>query len=136
MLYADGGHKDHWGAGESVPDVSRPETQLWFYFLAASFIDLGLEAIHFGQVELMNHQDRDLAHYARVLSLIRGYAAQHARRHMLLCTDPAGHLEMPGSRTIYSPLNHRSWYFANRPSPSVPDGLGDEEAIRDLWANE
>jgi hypothetical protein len=26
------------------------------------------------------------------------------------------------------------WYYANTPSPSVPDGLGDEEAIRGIWA--
>src|SRR5262249_11933967 len=53
MLYPDGRRKNHWRAGQSVPDVSRPETKLWFYFLAASYIDLGVEAIHFGQTELM-----------------------------------------------------------------------------------
>jgi len=46
MLYPDGRFKDHWRAGHSVPDVSRPETKLWFYFLGASFIDAGCEAIH------------------------------------------------------------------------------------------
>ena len=70
MLYPDGhARRDHWGSGSSVPDVvSRPETKLWFYFLAASFIDLGIEAIHFGQVELMNGNDRDLEHYSQVLT--------------------------------------------------------------------
>lgn len=48
MLYPDGRRKDHWGKGASVPDVSRSETRLWFYFLAASYIDIGIEAIHFG----------------------------------------------------------------------------------------
>ena len=67
MLYPDGRRVDHWGRGQSVPDVSRPETKLWFYFLAASYIDLGIEAIHFGQTELMNGNDRDLAHYSEVL---------------------------------------------------------------------
>ena len=65
--------------------MSRPETKLWFYFLAASFIDLGIEAIHFGQVELMNGNDRELAHYSQVLDSIRSYAGKHARRHMFLC---------------------------------------------------
>ena len=64
MLYPDGRRVDHWRRGQSVPDVSRPETKLWFYFLAASYIDLGIEAIHFGQTELMNGNDRDLAHYS------------------------------------------------------------------------
>jgi hypothetical protein len=252
MLYPDGRRKDHWGRGRSVPDVSRPETQLWFYFLAASYIDLGVEALHLGQTELMNGNDRDLAHYSRLLELIRAYAAEHARRHLVLCdshvpggglvregrllmdfhsfplrikevpekpqeavlelgfsdglygrskggvtpsgwscahlpylveidnwgasrhpgearqggiwvwgydeitwfahqseryraawlryawdwvprTDPAGHLQMPGSRTLRSPRDGMRWYHANRPSEAVPVGLGDEAAIRAIW---
>jgi len=252
MLFPEG-HRRNWGPNASVPDVSRPETKLWFYFLAASYIDLGFEAIHFGQVELMGHNDPDLANWSQVLTLVRSYAAQHARRHMVLCdghvpsggllrdgrllldfhsfplrimetpdhpqeailkvgfsdgiygrskggmtfsgwqcehlpylveldnfgasrqpgqakaggiwvwgydeitwfahqskayrsqwlhyawdwlrqTDPNGHLEMPGSRTLRSPLDDMRWYYANTPSPSVPAGLGDEEAIRAIWA--
>jgi hypothetical protein len=255
MLYPDGRRRDHWGRGSSVPDVSRPETKLWFYFLAASFIDLGIEAIHFGQVELMNGNDRDLVHYFQVLTLIRSYAGKHARRHMMLCdahvprggfvregrllmdfhsfplrimevpdrpqeailkvgfsdglygrskggltysgwtceqlpylveidnwgasrqpgksnaggiwvwgydeitwfahqskeyrsewlryawdwvkrTDFNGHLQMPGSRTMRSPLDHKRWYYANTPSAAVPEGLGDEETIRAIWAGD
>lgn len=85
MLYPSGKFRDHWHKGASVPDVSRPETQLWFHFLAASYIDAGAEAIHFGQMELMNHNDRDLAHYSAVLDRARDHAAQHARRRMVLC---------------------------------------------------
>jgi pimeloyl-ACP methyl ester carboxylesterase len=255
MLYPDGKRKDQWRTGNSVPDVSRPETKLWFYYLGASYIDLGIEAIHFGQTELMNGNDRDLAHYDQVLGLIRAHAAKYARRHMLICdshvpsgglvregrllmdfhsfplrikevpdkpqnaileigfsdgiygrskggltpsgwscehlpylveidnwgasrqpgqakqggiwvwgydeitwfahqseqyrgdwlryawdwvrkTDPAGHLQMPGSRTMRSPLDGKRWYYANAPSPAVPDGLNDEAAIRAVWAAE
>jgi len=254
MLYPDGKGKDHWGKGASVPDVSRPETKLYFYFLGASYIDVGCEAIHLGQTELMNGNDRNLDHYSQVLALIRSYAAGHARRHMLLCdshvpsgglvregkllmdfhsfplrimevpdkpqeailqvgfsdgiygrskggltpsgwtcehlpylveidnwgvskqpgqpkagsiwiwgydeitwfahqsqqyradwlryardwvqrADANGHLQMPGSRTLVSPLDRKRWYYANRPSLSVPDGLGDEDAIRAIWAS-
>ena len=253
MLYPSGRFKDHWRPGQSVPDVSRSETKLWFYYLGASFIDVGCEAIHFGQTELMNGNDRNLDHYCQVLSLIRSYAANHARRHMVLCdshvpsgglvrdgrllmdfhsfplrimevpdkpqeailkvgfsdgiygrskggttssgwkcehlpylveidnwgvsrqpgqpkaggiwvwgydeitwfahqsrpyrsdwlryawdwvrrTDPNGYLQTPGSRTLRSPLDRMRWYYANNPSPAVPDGLGDEEAIRAIWA--
>ncbi len=253
MLYPSGRLKDHWRRGQSVPDVSRPETKLWFFFLGASFIDVGCEAIHLGQTELMNGNDRNLDHYAEVLTLIRSHAAKHARRHMVLCdshvpsgglvrdgrllmdfhsfplrimevpdkpqeailkvgfsdgiygrskggttlsgwqcehlpylveidnwgvsrqpgqakaggiwiwgydeitwfahqsreyrsnwlryawdwvrrTDPNGYLQMPGSRTLRSPLDGMRWYYANNPSPAVPDGLGDEEAIRAIWA--
>lgn len=255
MLYPNGRFKDHWRAGNSVPDVSRPETKLWFYFLGASFIDVGCEAIHLGQTELMNHNDRNLDHYSQVLTLIRSHAAKHARRHMVLLdshvpsgglvrdgqllmdfhsfplrimetpdkpqeailkvgfsdgiygrskggmtysgwkcehlpylveidnwgvsrtpgqakaggiwiwgydeitwfahqtkeyrtnwlryawdwvrkTDPNGHLQMPGSRTLRSPRDNMRWYYANTSSPAVPDGLGDEEAIRAIWATD
>jgi hypothetical protein len=255
MLYPDGRFKDHWRPGQSVPDVSRPETQLWFYSLAASYIDIGIEALHLGQTELMNRNDRDLAHYSRLLERIRAHAARHARRHLVLCdshvpsgglvrdgrllmdfhsfplrikevparprdaslemgfsdglynrsrggitpsgwscthlpylveidnwgvsrrpgepgqggiwvwgydeitwfahqprayraewlryahdwvrkTDPNGHLQMPGSRTLSSPQDGMRWYHANRPSEAVPTGSGDEEAIRSIWASE
>jgi hypothetical protein len=253
MLYADGRFKDHWAPGQSVPDVSRPETRLWFYFLGASFIDAGCEGIHLGQTELMNRNDRDLFHYSQVLALIRSYAAKYARRHMVICdshvpsgglvrdgqllmdfhsfplrimevpdkpqeailkvgfsdgiygrskggttfsgwscehlpflveidnwgvskqpgqsragsiwiwgydeiswfahqsqqyrsnwlryawdwvrrTDTNAFLEMPGSRTLAGPVDVKHWYYANLPGAAVPDGFGDELAIRAIWA--
>jgi pimeloyl-ACP methyl ester carboxylesterase len=253
MLYPDGRRQNQWGRDASVPDVSRPETKLWFYFLAASYIDLGCEAIHFGQAEIMSGNDRGLAHWAEVLGRVRSYAARRARRHLVLCdahvpsgglvrdgkllldfhsfplrikevpdkpqqailevgfsdsfygrskggvtpsgwqcdhlpylveldnwgvskqpgvakaggvwvwgydeitwfahqsrqyraawlryawdwvrkTDANGYLQMPGSRTLRSPRDGNRWYHANKPSRAVPDGLGDEEAIRVVWS--
>jgi len=254
MLYPDGKFKNQWGKG-SVPDVSRSETKLFFYYLAVSYINIGIEGIHFGQVELMNKNDLHLDSYAQILTLIRDYANKHARRHMIICdshvpsggfvrngkllmdfhafplrimetpdkpeeamlkvghtdalylrskggitpsgwtcehlpylvefdnygvskkpgqanagdipfwvwgydeiswfahqnkqyrtqwlhyaydwvkkTDPNGHLEMPGGRQTTSPLDKKRWYYANNPGPAVPDGHGDEDTIRDIWA--
>ena len=215
-------------------------------------MDVGCEAIHLGQTELMNKNDRNLDHYAQVLALVRAHAAKHARRHIVLLdshvpsgglvrdgkllmdfhsfplrimetpekpqeailkvgfsdgiygrskggvtpsgwscdhlpylveidnwgvsrtpgqaksgsiwiwgydeicwfahqsqqyrsnwlqyawdwvrrTDPNGFLEMPGSRTLASPAGGKHWYYANRPSAAVPDGFGDEDAIRAVW---
>ncbi len=251
ILYADGRMNRHWGKS-GVPDISRPETKLLFYFLAASYIDVGIEGIHFGQVELMNKNDPNLDHYAEVLALIRAYAAKHARRKMIICdshvpsggflrqgkllmdvhafplrimetpdkpeeavlkvgytdalygrskggitpsgwacdhlpylveldnygaskqpgqpnmgpywvwgydeiswfakqstayrqdwlryaydwlamNDPNGHLEMPGSRQT-ARLTNKRWYDANNKSEAVPNGHGDEETIRVIWA--
>lgn len=253
MLYTDGKFKDHWRPGQSVPDISRTETKLYFYFLGVSFIDVGCEAIHLGQTELMNRNDRDLAHYSEVLARIRDYAGRHARRHMVILdshvpsggllregkllmdfhsfplrimetpekpqeailklgfsdgiynrskggmtfsgwscehlpylveidnwgvsskpgqaragsiwiwgydeitwfahqsreyranwlryawdwvrnTDSNGFLQMPGSRTLVSPLDGMRWYYANNPSPAVPNGFGDEDAILAVWS--
>ncbi len=85
MIYPSGRFSNQWGQGSSVPDVSRPETKLWFYFLARSYMDAGCEAIHYGQVELMNRNDPKLEHWAEVLALARGYAAKSARRHFVAC---------------------------------------------------
>ena len=97
MIYPES-QRRNWGRNASVPDVSRPETKLWFYFLAASYIDLGFEGIHFGQVELMGRNDRDRAHWSQVLDLVRAYAAKHARRHFVLCNGhvPSGGLVRDG----------------------------------------
>lgn len=257
MLYPDGRRKDQWGPGASVPDVSQKETQLYFYFLAKSYIDLGIEAIHFGQVELMNGNDPDLTHWSEVFERTRKYARGHARRHMILldahtpggglvkdgrllldfhafplrikevpdtpekaelklgfsdglynrskggitpsgwscdhlpylvefdnygvsqhpgqpneghggfdwiwgydeitwfalqpkayrdrwlryaydwvrAVDTNAYLEMPGGRTMRSPLDHRRWYYGNRPSSATPEGIDVEDAIKEIWAH-
>ncbi len=86
----------HWGGSGSVPDMSRPETRMWFYFLASSYIDVGIEAIHFGQVGLMDKNDPGHAHWIDMLDRVRGYARKHARRHFLLCdahTPTGGYVE-------------------------------------------
>jgi hypothetical protein len=33
-----------------------------------------------------------------------------------------------------SPLDGRRWYYANKKSAAVPEGLGDEVAIKAIWA--
>ena len=49
-------------------------------------------------------------------------------------TDSNGFLEMPGSRTLSSSLDGKRWYHANQPGPAVPEGYGQEETIRAIWA--
>ena len=253
IVYADGRGRDRWSKGASVPDVSRLETKLWFYYLAASYIDAGAEAIHFGQAEIVNANDPKAEHWSQLLGLVRKHAAAHARRHAVLCDahvpsggllqgdrllfdfhsfplrivevpdrpqegvlrvgfadsiygrsrggvtpsgwrcehlpylvevdnwgassrpgkpgvggcwvwgydemswfahqpaayrnqwlhyawqwvrehDPAGYLQMPGSRCLHSPVDGKWWYFANAPSAAVPDGFGQEDTIREIWA--
>jgi hypothetical protein len=95
MLYADGRFVNHWGRG-SVPDMSRLETRMWFYFLVTSYVDGGIEAIHFGQVGLMDKSDPGHAGWLDMLSRVRTYAREHARRHFLVCdahTPTGGYVE-------------------------------------------
>lgn len=84
MLNVDGKFVDHWRKSSSVPDISRQETQLWFYYLAAAYINLGCEAFHLGQVELIGMNDPNRDAWAALLLKIRQYAADHARRGWVL----------------------------------------------------
>lgn len=84
MLFPDGTFVNHWRPSQSVPDITRDETKLWFYFLAATYIDAGCEALHFGQYELIGRNDRRHEHWARLLSLVRDHAAKKARRRWVL----------------------------------------------------
>jgi len=97
MIYPEGQRRSM-GPNAQVPDESRLETRLWFYYQATSYIDAGFEAIHFGQVEIMNRNDRDNAHWEDLLTRVRAYAAKHARRHMVLCNGhvPSGGLMREG----------------------------------------
>ena len=84
MLNRQGKLVDHWRTGSSVPDISERETQLWFYFLAGSYINTGCEALHLGQIELIGMNDPDKNAWENVINKIRAYAKKHARRHWVL----------------------------------------------------
>jgi len=84
MLNESDIYVNHWREGSSVPDISRLESQLWFYYLAGSYIDLGIEAFHLGQVELIGMNDPDRKDWAGLLTKIREYAEKHARRNWVL----------------------------------------------------
>jgi hypothetical protein len=85
MLYSDGHGRGHWSKNASVPDMSQIETRLWFYYLVRCYIDIGIEAIHFGQVEIMDDNDPEHDHWFDMLSRIRRYAVKRARRGLVLC---------------------------------------------------
>ena len=85
MLFPDGTMVNHWRQGSSVPDIRQMESKMWFFFLARSYIDIGIEAIHFGQLDLVGRKDAGYLNWADFLRHIRGYAAKKARRHYLIC---------------------------------------------------
>jgi len=85
MLFQDGRMRNQWLPGASVPDISRLETKLWFYYRARRYIDAGYESIHFGQVVLMGQIDSGFKHWQDLLSRVRSYAKHHARRNYVLC---------------------------------------------------
>jgi hypothetical protein len=84
LIFKSGKYVNNFGNGSSVPDISRLESKMWFFYFAASYIDAGIEALHIGQVELMDDNDLNHNHWAEVFLRIRKYAREKARRHMVL----------------------------------------------------
>jgi hypothetical protein len=108
IIYTDGKSR---GGIPTVPDISRIEARMWFYFLAASYVDIGVEAIHFGQVGLMDQNDPNLTYWLDMLTRVRAYARAHARRHMVLCD---AHTATPASYKVNGYLLFDSHAFPLR----------------------
>ena len=68
----------------SIPDLSRIEAQMWFYYRATRYIDAGYEALHMGQIHLYTANDCGMKQMDALLQKIRAYAGKHARRHLVL----------------------------------------------------
>ena len=83
MLNLKGRMVNHWGRA-SVPDITRTETQLWYMFLFGSYINIGIEAIHWGQIGLIGMEDRGFVVWKQFMDKTREYAKKHARRHYVL----------------------------------------------------
>ena len=84
MIFADGRFLHQWGEDFSVPDMTREETQMLFYYRARLFIDAGYEGLHMGQVHLIGASDTGWKCWTKVLNMIREYAKTHARRKFVL----------------------------------------------------
>ncbi len=70
--------------GDNMPDISKLETQLWFYYRGRSYIDCGYEAFHMGQIHLYAAHDRAYRGIGRVIEMLRAYGKTHARRHKII----------------------------------------------------
>jgi hypothetical protein len=92
MMHSDGYGKDHWSKGSHIPDISKEETQMFFYYRACNYIDMGIESLHMGQMNLIGKGTIALLGdnagsseaWTKVITLIREYAAKNARRHYVL----------------------------------------------------
>jgi len=91
--YPTGTHR--MGNGK-IPDMNQLEARMWFYYLCTQYIDAGIEAIHFGQIGLMDKNDKKHAGWLDMLGRVRAYAHEHARRHFVICdahTPTGGYVE-------------------------------------------
>ncbi len=72
------------GTWDIMPDISQTETQMWFYYRGARYIDCGYEAFHMGQVHLYTGHDRGYKAIGRVIEMLREYGKKNARRHKVI----------------------------------------------------
>lgn len=102
MLYPDGSFVNHWGGGNSVPDIRRTETQLWYSFLIGHFVEMGCEAVHLGQTMLIGSQDSGWKAYDEFLSKMHAYYDPKARRHYVMYDAHGGEEGMftPDGRSV------------------------------------
>lgn len=113
-----GGTANRPGRRGGVPIINNLETQLWFYYLAVSYINIGCEAFHLGQVGLIGAEDRDLKIYSEFLAKVRAYAKSHARRHYVLLD---GHVPTGGMvREGVSLLDFNSFPMRIKAVPEKP----------------
>ncbi len=91
MVFDNGFWLNVWGNGLHVPDITKEETQMWFYYRACRYIDMGCESLHLGQVNLIGFKDENLACWTKVIHMIRDYAKENARRHYVIIN---GHYPM------------------------------------------
>lgn len=84
MVFENGLYKNHWGKGGSVPDITRLETRLWFLYLVGSYVKIGVEAIHLGQVKLMGANDASMKTWADFINHLRVFADKYARRNKII----------------------------------------------------
>lgn len=59
------------------------------------------------------------------------YAWNWVREH-----DPDGYVQMPGMRIISGAADGKRWYDVNQPSSATPNGFGQEQAVRAIWASD
>ena len=101
MIYANGKWLNQWGADCSVPDMTRIETQMFFYYRACAYIDLGFEGLHMGQVHLIGAQDSGFKCWHKVLSKIREYAKAHALRGFVFINAHTHGIKGPDGKLMF-----------------------------------
>ena len=84
MLNPDGKLVELWRKGSSTPDISQPESQLWFMFLAGMYFSIGCEALHLGQTALIGMADPHLLHWESFIGKLRKFARTATRRGWVL----------------------------------------------------
>ena len=133
MAYSDG----HNNLGSYIhPDMSKTETQMWWYYRATWLIDQGYEALHLGSTPCMSDVDAGNGYvgWNKVCTLIREYAKTHARRGYVFLN---GHvIDMRYRKNFLSSYNHvldfNMWMTCAEVPAGETEGAPTEENPQEL----
>lgn len=86
MRFKDKYH-DMFGPNSSVPDMTKLETRMYFYYMSIRYMEVGFEALNYGQVMLMGEDDakNNWEGWRDLLGKVREKAKTMTRRGMVLC---------------------------------------------------
>ena len=133
MSFPDGRFTDHWGKDTCVPNIMSLEGQMWIYYRACMYINCGCEAIHFGQVWLIGALDNNYEMWHKIISKVRGYAKDHARRGYVICDAHCHGIITADGRSVFDfnsfPIRLRE--VAGHDDPGVPQKCIAEENYSD-----
>lgn len=104
---------------QSVPDITMLETQIYYAYLIAEYLDAGFEGIMFGQTMLTGARDKDNAALNALCKFAKKWASARAYRHAVTLTshvyNGVDYPKSPASKA--KPLfTHLTW--PSRPSYS------------------
>ena len=107
----------------SVPDITMPETQLWYAYLMTEYIDAGFEGIFFGQIGLTGARDKDNECTYEMAQFAKRVAAARAYRHAVFLSTH--HYCVPyKDQPIYT---HMTWpsrmFYSNKQPFGMETGL-------------
>ncbi|MBS1589493.1 MAG: hypothetical protein JST52_07765 [Bacteroidetes bacterium] len=68
------------------PDITQLESQMWYYYCATQFIDMGCESINFADIGQIIQADTALSYCASLFLRIRNYANGNGKIRFLLIT--------------------------------------------------
>jgi hypothetical protein len=102
-----------------TPDITRKETQMYFYYIATRYIRAGVENINFGELNLENLNDSGNLCAWDLYTRIRKFAANYNRGLVLLDGENYG-LDVNGQFTLlydyFSAPTRVSGYYTGKDS--------------------
>ncbi|MBQ7598777.1 MAG: hypothetical protein IJU56_09385 [Clostridia bacterium] len=105
---------------DCMPDISQTETQMWFYYRGVRYIDSGYEAFHMGQIHLYTGHDRGCKGIGKVLSMLRAYGKEHARRHKVIFDAHSHSLVVNGHSLLdYNAMPFTRFPILDRPGEKL-----------------